>query len=291
MIGILKRVYTLVFIIFISLFLYSCGISKTNGDRTAQGRHPEQAEQTKSGYRVEVKPAGSEAQPEAEKAGKADSGGSKPDVKAAGGDKAAVEAPGAVRAEAAGSDGAGAESGAGRGGGKAAAEAAGPEAAKEAERLYDQGFQVYMSWKLDEAVKLFDRAIRTDPSFYKAYNGKGIVLCFKGNYKEGMALISKALEMKPDFAYANFNMALAYKLQKDFRQALVWFDKTISYDPKDTWSYFGIACIYAEWKDAGKTVEYLKKAIEIDPGVKEAARREKDLDPVRNDPAFKELIK
>lgn len=250
MIGILKRVYSLVFMIFISLFLYSCGISKTNGDSTAQGRHSEQAEQTASGDRVEVKPAGSEAQPETDKAAEDASGGS-----------------------------------------KAAAEAAGPEAAKEAERLYDQGFQVYMSWKLDEAVKLFDRAIRTDPSCYKAYNGKGIVLCFKGNYKEGMALINKALEMKPDFAYANFNMALAYKLQKDFKQALVWFDKTISYDPKDTWSYFGIACIYAEWKDAGKTVEYLKKAVEIDPGVKEVARREKDLDPVRNDPAFKELIK
>lgn len=165
-----------------------------------------------------------------------------------------------------------------------------PEKAREADKLYEQGFQVYMSWKLDEAIRIFDRAIETDPNCYKAYNGKGIVLCFKGDYKNGMALIDKALLMKPDFVYANFNKALAYKLQKNFDQAMVWFNKALSLDPKDTWSYFGIACIYAEKKDAEKTVYYLAKAIETDPGVKDAARKEKDLDPVRNDPEFIKLL-
>lgn len=180
---------------------------------------------------------------------------------------------------------------AGNAGETGTSQAADTDKAKEAERLYDQGFQAYMSWKLDDALKLFDRAIKTDPGCYKAYDGKGIALCFKGRYDEGMELIDRALQMKPDFTYANFNKALAYKLRKDYKHALEWFDRALSYDPKDTWSYFGIACIYAEWKDADKAVEYLKKAIETDPGVKEVARREKDLDPVRNDPRFTELVK
>ncbi|MCR4436884.1 MAG: tetratricopeptide repeat protein [Clostridiales bacterium] len=184
------------------------------------------------------------------------------------------------------SEGGGSESGVN----KIPAKAPDPQQVEEAEKLYDQGFQAYMEWKLDEAVQLFDRAAKLDPGCYKAYNGKGIVLCYKKNYREGMSLISKALEMKPDFVYANFNMALAYKLQKDYKQALVWFDRALSYDPRDTWSYFGIACIYAEWKEADKALEYLKKAIETDPGVKDVAKREKDLDPIRNDPRFVQLV-
>ena len=168
---------------------------------------------------------------------------------------------------------------------------ASPESIRKAEELYNLGFQVYMAWKLDDAIKLFDRAIEIDPGCYKAYNGKGIVLCFKGNYDEGLKLIGKALDMKPDFVYANFNMALAYKLKKDYGKAMEWFNRALALDPKDTWSYFGIACIYAEQKDAVKAVEYLRKAIDTDPSVKDAARREKDLDPIRNDPEFIKLVK
>lgn len=166
-----------------------------------------------------------------------------------------------------------------------------PDASKKAEELYQQGFQTYMGWKLDDAILLFDRAINADPACYKAYNGKGIVLCFKGDYKNGMALIDKALDMKPDYVYANFNKALGYKIQKDFDNAILWFNKALSLDLRDTWSYYGIACIYAERKDAKNAVIYLKKAIEIDPAVKDSAKKEHDLDPVRSDPSFIELLK
>lgn len=171
-----------------------------------------------------------------------------------------------------------------------ATKTADPGKAAEADKLYEQGFQVFLTFKYDEAIKLFDRALSQDPGCYKAYNGKGIALCYKGSYKEGMQLIDKALSIKPDFPYANFNKALGYKLMKDYKNAMIWFDKAISYDSKNTWSYFGIACIYAEWKDEGKAVEYLKKAIETDPGVKEVARRERDLDPIRTDPEFIKLL-
>lgn len=169
--------------------------------------------------------------------------------------------------------------------------AATPDASKKAEELYQQGFQTYMSWKLDDAIILFDQAINTDPACYKAYNGKGIVLCFKGDYKNGMAHIDKALDMKPDYVYANFNKALGYKLQKDFDNAMLWFNKALSLDPLDTWSYYGIACIYAEKRDAKNAVIYLKKAIDIDPTVKDSAKKEHDFDPVRNDSSFIELLK
>ena len=168
---------------------------------------------------------------------------------------------------------------------------AGEAKAEKAEELYEQGYQLYMEGSYDLALQYFDNAIKEYSDCYKAYNGKGIVLCFKGNFSEGMALINKALEICPDFPYSNFNMALAYKLKKDYASSLEWFDKTIALDPYNTWSYFGKACIYAEWGDADKALPELVKAIETDPGVKDIARHEPDLDPIRNDPRFAEMIK
>lgn len=166
-----------------------------------------------------------------------------------------------------------------------------PEKVKEADKIYDQGFQIYISRNFDEAIKYFNKAIQVDPGCYKAITFKGAALCFKGDYNDGNKLIDKALELKPDFPYCNFNKAMAYKLQKDYKNALIWFDKTISFDPQNTWSYFGKATIYSEWNDAPRAVEELRKAIGTDPGVKDAARNEKDFDNVRNDPEFVKLLK
>lgn len=160
-----------------------------------------------------------------------------------------------------------------------------------ADKIYDQGFQIYISRNFDEAIKYFDKAIRLNPNCFKAITFKGAALCFKGNYNFGMKLIDEALLLKPDFAYCNFNKAMAFKLQMDNENALIWFDKTISFDSKNTWSYFGKSTIYAEWNDALHAVEELKKAIEIDPGVKDAARNEHDFDNVKDDPDFIKLLK
>lgn len=164
------------------------------------------------------------------------------------------------------------------------------EKVKKAEELYEQGFTLYNEFNYDGAIKLYNKALEADPYSYKAFNGKGIALCFKGNYNEGMPLIQKALDVKPDFAYAHFNMAMAYKLQKDYQNSLLWFNKALALDPKDTWSYYGISTIYADWNDVPKALEYLKKAIELDPGVKGVAREQDHFVPFRSNPEFTKLV-
>ena len=157
-----------------------------------------------------------------------------------------------------------------------------PERVMEAEKLYEQGFGLYNEFKYDEAITNFTMSIDADPTNYKAYNGKGIALCFKGNYKAGMELIRKSLEIKPDFAYANFNMAMAYKLQNDLSNSLIWFEKSLSYDSTDPWSYYGISTIHADWNNVEKSLGYLKKAIVLEPAVKDVARSQSHYDRMRN---------
>ena len=158
------------------------------------------------------------------------------------------------------------------------------------EELSTMGFDEYNQFNYDTAISYFDRAINLDTNNYKAYNGKGIALCFKGQYTNGMPLIQKALNMKPDYANGYFNMAMAYKLQKDYDNSLVYFNKALTFDPKDTWSYYGIATIYADRGDINTSLEYLKKAIDIEPAVKDVAKEQDHFQPYLNNEAFQKLV-
>ncbi|APF28235.1 tetratricopeptide repeat family protein [Clostridium sporogenes] len=161
---------------------------------------------------------------------------------------------------------------------------------KELEEKCEKGKKLFFDKKYDEAIKVQDEVIKEDSNFYKAYNIKGIALCYSGNFEEGMKNIDKSLDINPDYGYARFNKALAYELYERFDEALKWYDKALDIE-KYEWSYYGKASIYGRRGDVKNTVECLKKAIEISPGVKEEAKHEEDFEPVKNSEEFKALIK
>ncbi|EPY2271962.1 tetratricopeptide repeat protein [Clostridium sporogenes] len=161
---------------------------------------------------------------------------------------------------------------------------------KELEEKCEKGKKLFFDKKYDEAIKVQDEVIKEDSNFYKAYNIKGIALCYSGNFEEGMKNIDKSLDINPDYGYARFNKALAYELYDRFDEALKCYDKALDIE-KYEWSYYGKASIYGRRGDVKNTVECLKKAIEISPGVKEEAKHEEDFEPVKNSEEFKALIK
>lgn len=164
------------------------------------------------------------------------------------------------------------------------------EKTKKLEQKCEEGKKAFFDKKYDQAIKMQNEVIKEDPNFYKAYNIKGITLCYKGNFEEGMKNIDKSLEIKPNFGYARFNKALAYELYNKYDDALKWYDKALEIEQYE-WSYYGKASIYGRRKDVENTVKYLKKAIEMCPDVKEEAKHEADFDNVRDSKEFKDLIK
>lgn len=165
-----------------------------------------------------------------------------------------------------------------------------PNANNELEEKYKKAYQNFHSKKYSDAVKICDDIIKKDTGYYKAYNVKGIALCYSGRYKEGMGNIDKSLDINPDFGYAIFNKALAYELYGYYDEAIKWYNKNIEAE-KYIWSYYGLASIYGRRGDAHNTVKYLKIAIDMDKSVKEVAKDEKDFDNVRNNAEFQKLIK
>lgn len=160
---------------------------------------------------------------------------------------------------------------------------------KALEEKCQQGKDAFFKKNYNEAIRIEDEVIKEDSNFYKAYNVKGITLCYDHNFSEGMKNIDKALELKPDFEYARFNKALAYELYGYYDDALTWYDKSLEIG-KDEWSYYGKASIYGRKGDVTNTISNLKKAVKISPEIKEEAKSEKDFDPVRSSKEFQDLV-
>lgn len=163
------------------------------------------------------------------------------------------------------------------------------EQAKALEDKYNEGYKAFFDHKYAEAINTENEVLSQDESFYKAYNLKGIALCFRGNYDEGMKNIDKALSLKPDFGYAVFNKALAYELFGHYEEAIEWYNKDLKIESY-IWSYYGIASIYGRRGDVNNTLKYLKQAAALDNGVKALAKDEKDFNPVKNSKEFQSFV-
>lgn len=161
---------------------------------------------------------------------------------------------------------------------------------KKLEDKYQESVKAFGDKKYEDTINTANSIINENPSFYKAYNIKGIALCYSNNYDEGMKNIDKALELKPDFGYARFNKALAYELHGSYDESLQWYDKALEVE-NYVWSYYGKASIYGRRGDVENTIKYLKTAVDMSPDIKGIAREEEDFNPVKDSKEFQDLIK
>lgn len=161
---------------------------------------------------------------------------------------------------------------------------------QKSEKLYNEGYKLYRDFDYPATVKKMNAAIKLDPKSYKAYNVKGIALCFDGNFKEGMKNIDYSIQLKSNYDYSRFNKALAYELYHSYDKAIIWYKKALEIK-KDPWSYYGIASIFGRKGDAVNTAKYLKLAKAIVPSIMKYADDEKDFNKVRNSKEYKALKK
>jgi hypothetical protein len=54
--------------------------------------------------------------------------------------------------------------------------------------------------------------------------------------------------------------------------------------------FYNLACLESLTGDRTAAMEHLKKAIDLSEGFRDYAKQDSDLDPLRDDPAFEELL-
>lgn len=152
--------------------------------------------------------------------------------------------------------------------------------------------------KLDKAVDLFQKVVELNPDFYTVYGDLQITygrLNDKEKYSEalnkGLKVYEKYLSQHPDDARAHMYFATDLVQIGKIDQAKSEAKKALELSPGDPLMLYNAACFYAQLGEKRLAIDSLKNAIAIGYAEFEWLKRDTDLESIRNEPEFVEMIR
>ena len=97
--------------------------------------------------------------------------------------------------------------------------------------LMEEGLRLYRQGKCDEALKVFDRAIRESPQDPFAQNATGVAYVCLKQYSLAIPRFDMAVHLRPSFAEAYLNRGAAYSAQGRYELAVENFDWAVEEEP------------------------------------------------------------
>lgn len=136
---------------------------------------------------------------------------------------------------------------------------------KETAILVFRGKESASRKKWEEAIDLYNKAIKENPNYGYAFISKGIAYMSQGELDKAISNFSESIDVSPEFteAYQNRGVLLEYKGQ--FNKAIADFDKAIAADPNSYVLYFNRGMAYVYKSQCDKALPDLEKAIELKP--------------------------
>jgi serine/threonine protein kinase/Tfp pilus assembly protein PilF len=180
------------------------------------------------------------------------------------------------------------------------------EAGKKAIELDPQNFnaqwilgRIYLSTdRFREAVELFKKVVELNPDFYSAYGD--LIIAYerlgdkeKGNeaLRESLNVYPKFFMQHPDDARAHLFYANALVRSDQIEKAKREAAKAIEINPTDPLVQYNVACFYALIGEKKLAVQTLKNAMLSGHQDYEWTKRDSDLDSIREEPEYIELMK
>ncbi|OPY05119.1 MAG: Tetratricopeptide repeat protein [Syntrophaceae bacterium PtaB.Bin038] len=128
--------------------------------------------------------------------------------------------------------------------------------ARDTEILFEAGLRRQQAESLAEAEALYRRAVDADPRNLGALNNLGVICMAQKRDEEAIDIFTRLIDLKGDWA-----------------------------DP-----YYNLACLYSRQGDAPKSLWYLKVALWMSRELKEWARNDPDLEPLRTREEYRKIV-
>jgi len=136
-------------------------------------------------------------------------------------------------------------------------------ASDAANKLYEQGNDLYAKEDFKGALKAYTSAIKKDPSFIYAIDNLALTYRKLGNNKKAIKYYNRSLEIYPEGSLALQNIAVAYLAASDLKSAMESYQKFAFYYPEDPEGYFGIGRIYVASGEYEEAMDYVFAAHKI----------------------------
>ena len=142
----------------------------------------------------------------------------------------------------------------------------------------------------DQAVECFNKALSSVPENVHVLCNKGIALYKNEKYDESLGCFDSALKLEPTYVNAlTFKGHALYRLEKN-NEALESYNKVIRLDQNNAEALYNKACLCSLKGDEYGAITSLERAIRLDPSWKATAIEDKDLERIKKNPRFSELV-
>lgn len=96
---------------------------------------------------------------------------------------------------------------------------------------YDSGWAYLDKNLYDEAIEEFEKCIKIDPEFFKAYCNLGVILIKKKKYTQAINQLKAAIKIDTQFKQAYFNLGIAYLKIGNYEEAKRAANAALRIDP------------------------------------------------------------
>ncbi len=156
-------------------------------------------------------------------------------------------------------------------------------------KLFKQGVNLMADEKLEEAITVFEQALRIDPDNVETLLKLGYARFHIDDHHEALRVYDRVLDIDVTNPEAWNLKGLVHYEQKNYSKALDSVEKAIETDPTYGMAWYNKACFLSLLNQVPESLESLKRSIEIDVKNARKSIRDKDFVNVRVEEGFKRI--
>ena len=156
-------------------------------------------------------------------------------------------------------------------------------------KLFRKGVNLMADEKLEEAVDVFEQALRIDPQNIETLMKLGYTRFHLDDHTESLKVYDKILDIDVTNPEAWNLKGLVHYEQKKYAKALDSVEKAVESDPTYGMAWYNKACFQSLLNQVPESLESLKRSIEIDVKNARKSMRDRDFLNVRAEEGFKRI--
>lgn len=157
-------------------------------------------------------------------------------------------------------------------------------------KLFKKGINLMADEKLDEAVVVFEQALRIDPDNVETLMKLGYARFHLDEHNDALKVYDRILDIDVTNPEAWNLKGLVHYEQKNYAKALNAVEKAVESDPTYGMAWYNKACYLSLLNQVPESLEALKRSIEIDVKNARKSVKDKDFVNVRIEEGFKRIV-
>jgi superkiller protein 3 len=161
-----------------------------------------------------------------------------------------------------------------------------------ASTYFNLGLALFRLHRYEDALANFKKAVDINPNDAEYLDLLGNAYSELGRKAEARAALERSIDVDPRYALAHYDLGtvLAPGTGEEPDRALNCFETAIGLDPSLSWAYYSAGCIHARAGRATLALQFIEKALEKGLSDFNHIRKDPDLDQLRQDSSFLELL-